>query len=85
MPALTTSPSLYFWHANAFASSSVKNVSLRREDRRAAALVSDFGDSNETYQVLRVSNVIEGLDATPIGPCSRESNGAGFAARYSRE
>jgi hypothetical protein len=61
VPAVTTSPCLYFWHANAFASSSVKNVSLRRGDFRAAALFFDFGNTNETYQVLRGSNDIEAL------------------------
>src|SRR5215213_6857114 len=59
VPALTISPSLYFAHANALASSSVKKVSLCRGDRREAALVFGFGNSNVTYQVFRGSNDIE--------------------------
>src|SRR5882724_4242020 len=85
VPALTTSPCWYFWHANAFASSSVKNVSLRRGDCRAAILFFDFGNTNETYQVLRGSNDIEGLDADPIELFSREGTGVKIAACYNRE
>jgi hypothetical protein len=37
----------------------VKNVALCRGDRRAAAFIFGFGNSNDTYQVFRGSNGIE--------------------------
>ena len=63
-------PLPHFSDANALASSSVKNVSLCRGDRRATALTFDFGNSNETYQILRGSNDISNASTPPLSNTS---------------
>jgi hypothetical protein len=76
VPALTISHSLHFSDANALASSSVKNVLLCRGERRAAALKSNFGSSNDTYQVLRASNGIDSSRSDERAPSPQKMSSA---------